>query len=72
MLLYCFLRFVSFGKGALQMPYIIIIITWCFKCIAPTFLDYEQKQISLGGNHPSTTYFHSLPYIPLPKGWVER
>ena len=25
-LLYCCLRFVSFGKGALQMPYIIIII----------------------------------------------
>ena len=24
-LLYCFLRFVSFGKGALQMPYIIIL-----------------------------------------------
>ena len=31
--------------------------TRSFKCIAPFFMDPEQKQISRGGNHPPSIPF---------------
>ena len=42
-LLFCFLRFVSLGKGALEMPFIIIIIIYITYLKLPLHI-FKQKQ----------------------------